>query len=87
MADTYPPTSVNVKLNRPSRHPPTDLYKVKVISLGSLAVGKTCLIKRFCEDRVSPKYLNTLSDEPTVRNEVRKYYWDRLRCKTSKHTR
>lgn len=35
-----------------ARHPPTDLFKVKVISLGSLSVGKTCLIKRFCEDRV-----------------------------------
>lgn len=34
--------------------------RVKVISLGNGAVGKSCLIKRFCEGRFVQKYITTI---------------------------
>ncbi|XP_048457009.1 dnaJ homolog subfamily C member 27 isoform X1 [Rhincodon typus] len=34
--------------------------RVKVISLGSAEVGKSCIIKRYCEKRFVPKYLATI---------------------------
>ena len=34
--------------------------RVKIISFGSEAVGKSCLIKRFCEDKFVSKYISTI---------------------------
>eukprot|EP00927_Polykrikos_kofoidii_P046892 TRINITY_DN41000_c0_g1_i1.p1 TRINITY_DN41000_c0_g1~~TRINITY_DN41000_c0_g1_i1.p1 ORF type:complete len:400 (-),score=58.78 TRINITY_DN41000_c0_g1_i1:167-1366(-) len=34
--------------------------RVKVLSLGSAAVGKSCLIKRFCEGKFIQKYITTI---------------------------
>jgi DnaJ family protein C protein 27 len=34
--------------------------RVKIISLGSESVGKSCLIKRFCEGRFVQKYITTI---------------------------
>uniref|UniRef100_A0A667YQS7 DnaJ (Hsp40) homolog, subfamily C, member 27 n=1 Tax=Myripristis murdjan TaxID=586833 RepID=A0A667YQS7_9TELE len=34
--------------------------RVKVISLGNAEVGKSCIIKRYCEKRFVPKYLATI---------------------------
>ena len=34
--------------------------KVKVISVGNSEVGKSCIIKRYCEKRFVPKYLQTI---------------------------
>ncbi|KAJ3584792.1 hypothetical protein NHX12_015287 [Muraenolepis orangiensis] len=34
--------------------------RVKVISLGDAEVGKSCIIKRYCEKRFVPKYLATI---------------------------
>lgn len=54
-------------MDRQPGHLPRDLSKVtaslhwvKLVGVGSLAVGKTCLIKHFCESRFSPSY------QPTV---------------------
>ncbi|XP_060789524.1 dnaJ homolog subfamily C member 27 isoform X3 [Neoarius graeffei] len=34
--------------------------RIKVISLGNAEVGKSCIIKRYCEKRFVPKYLATI---------------------------
>jgi DnaJ family protein C protein 27 len=34
--------------------------RVKIMSLGSAAVGKSCLIKRYCEGRFVQKYITTI---------------------------
>lgn len=34
--------------------------RVKVISIGNSEVGKSCIIKRYCEKRFVPKYLQTI---------------------------
>ena len=34
--------------------------RLKIISLGESGVGKSCLIKRYCEDRFSEKYKGTI---------------------------
>ena len=38
----------------------TKSLRVKVISIGNAGVGKSCLIKRYCEKRFVPKYLQTI---------------------------
>eukprot|EP00118_Oscarella_pearsei_P005404 m.24867 g.24867 ORF g.24867 m.24867 type:complete len:61 (+) comp28689_c0_seq3:43-225(+) len=34
--------------------------RIKIISLGDAEVGKSCLIKRFCEKRFVSKYMGTI---------------------------
>jgi DnaJ family protein C protein 27 len=34
--------------------------RLKIISLGETAVGKSCLIKRFCEDKFVSKHVATI---------------------------
>lgn len=34
--------------------------RIKIISLGNAEVGKSCIIKRYCEKRFVPKYLPTI---------------------------
>ena len=34
--------------------------RMKIISFGSEGVGKSCLIKRFCEDKYVSKYISTI---------------------------
>ncbi|XP_037075760.1 dnaJ homolog subfamily C member 27-like [Pollicipes pollicipes] len=36
------------------------IARVKVLTLGSSQVGKSCLVKRYCERRFVPKYLPTI---------------------------
>ncbi len=59
------------------------LFKcIKVISLGSKKCGKSCLIKRYCENKFIPEYFATTGVDygvksATVRNErVRVSFWD-----------
>ena len=54
-----------------------DITKVKLISMGDAGVGKSCIIKRFCEGRFSSKYHGTIGVDYGVKsvrfgaNEVR----------------
>lgn len=50
------------KENRPpqSNHKAPRSMRIKVISLGSAGVGKSCLIKRFCEGRFVSRYISTI---------------------------
>lgn len=35
-------------------------YHNQIISVGDTQVGKSCLIKRYCEGRFVPKYITTI---------------------------
>jgi DnaJ family protein C protein 27 len=50
------------KENRPpqSNHKAPRSMRIKVISLGNAGVGKSCLIKRFCEGRFVSRYISTI---------------------------
>ena len=56
--------------------------RIKIISLGGAGVGKSCLIKRFCEDRFVSKYIATIGIDYGVKPvtvdgiEVRVNFWD-----------
>jgi DnaJ family protein C protein 27 len=56
--------------------------RIKVLSLGSAGVGKSCLIKRFCEERFVSKYITTIGVDYGVKpvqidsGEVRVNFWD-----------
>jgi DnaJ family protein C protein 27 len=58
------------------------LLRIKVISLGGAGVGKSCIIKRFCEDRFVNKYIATIGVDFGVKpitidgTEVRVNFWD-----------
>jgi DnaJ family protein C protein 27 len=66
--------------------PKPQSYRMKVISMGSEAVGKSCIIKRFCEERFIPKYLMTIGIDYGVKrvnvdgSEVRVNFWDLSGC-------
>ncbi|KAM6324060.1 dnaJ homolog subfamily C member 27 [Aegotheles albertisi] len=46
--------------NPPKRKEPRKSLRIKVISMGNAEVGKSCIIKRYCEKRFVPKYLATI---------------------------
>ncbi|KAG7502935.1 dnaJ-like subfamily C member 27 [Solea senegalensis] len=49
-----------METNAPKRRDNKKSLRVKVISLGNAEVGKSCIIKRYCEKRFVPKYLATI---------------------------
>ena len=44
----------------PRRLPTEQAKRMKIISFGSEAVGKSCLVKRFCEEKFVSKYISTI---------------------------
>eukprot|EP00750_Incisomonas_marina_P018067 INCI2697.2.p1 GENE.INCI2697.2~~INCI2697.2.p1 ORF type:complete len:188 (+),score=42.67 INCI2697.2:208-771(+) len=56
--------------------------RVKIISLGDSKTGKSCLIKRFCEDKFVNKYLRTIGVDFGVKpvkidgRSVKVNFWD-----------
>lgn len=46
--------------NVPKRKEPLKSLRIKVISMGNAEVGKSCIIKRYCEKRFVSKYLATI---------------------------
>lgn len=50
------------------------LLRLKIISLGNVNVGKSCLIKRYCEKRFVSKYMATIGiDYGVTRLRIRNY--------------
>jgi DnaJ family protein C protein 27 len=50
------------------------LLRLKIISLGNVNVGKSCLIKRYCEKRFISKYMATIGiDYGVTRLRIRNY--------------
>jgi DnaJ homolog subfamily C member 27 len=56
--------------------------RIKLLSIGSGGCGKSCLIKRYCEDRFVQKYIATIGIDYGVKPvqvdgaEVRVNFWD-----------
>mmetsp|Transcript_1734 Transcript_1734/g.6034 ORF Transcript_1734/g.6034 Transcript_1734/m.6034 type:complete len:255 (+) Transcript_1734:262-1026(+) len=56
--------------------------RVKIISMGNAGVGKSCLIKRYCEEKFVPKYISTIGVDYGVKGlkmgewVVRVNMWD-----------
>ena len=65
-----------------SRKSKPKLYRIKVISMGDQACGKSCLIKRYCEEKFISKYIPTIGVDYGVKPvkmgdyEVRVNLWD-----------
>eukprot|EP01063_Lacrimia_lanifica_P036530 TRINITY_DN7274_c0_g1_i1.p2 TRINITY_DN7274_c0_g1~~TRINITY_DN7274_c0_g1_i1.p2 ORF type:complete len:206 (+),score=51.74 TRINITY_DN7274_c0_g1_i1:121-738(+) len=57
-------------------------HRVKIISLGSNGVGKSCLIKRHCEEQFVTKYITTIGIDFGVKmthvqgRPVKVHFWD-----------
>jgi DnaJ family protein C protein 27 len=70
------------RLNRTQVPPLRSSVRIKIISLGDPAVGKSCLIKRYCEQRFVTKYVATIGVDYGVKpikmrgTEVRVNFWD-----------
>ncbi|KXS21989.1 RJL family GTPase [Gonapodya prolifera JEL478] len=66
------------------RAPPTSnpVKRVKVLSVGDPAVGKSCIIKRFCEGRFVQEYISTIGIDYGVKpvivdgQELKVSFWD-----------
>jgi hypothetical protein len=39
---------------------PTPIQRLKILSIGDSQAGKSCLIKRYCENKFIPKYIPTI---------------------------
>lgn len=57
--------------------------RLKIISMGAETVGKSCIIKRYCEERFIPKYIGTIGIDYGVKKvavsghgDVRVNFWD-----------
>ena len=52
--------------------PKPNFIRLKVISMGESEVGKSCLIKRYCEERVGFRNddLTTFSSFPSIRGQL-----------------
>ena len=56
--------------------------RLKIISMGESGVGKSCVIKRFCEEKFVGKYISTIGIDYGVKPvqvhgaEVRVNFWD-----------
>uniref|UniRef100_A0A7S3DBW3 Uncharacterized protein n=1 Tax=Palpitomonas bilix TaxID=652834 RepID=A0A7S3DBW3_9EUKA len=61
---------------------PKKAVRMKVVSMGDAAVGKSCLIKRYCERRFVSKYITTIGVDFGVKpaevkgREVKVNFWD-----------
>jgi DnaJ family protein C protein 27 len=62
--------------------PKPQIARLKVLSMGSSEAGKSCLIKRYCEERFIPKYIQTIGIDYGVKRvavdgrDVRVNFWD-----------
>ncbi len=58
------------------------VHRIKVLSMGSINSGKSCIIKRFCEERFVSKYIATIGVDYGVKPveienmNVKVNFWD-----------
>eukprot|EP00756_Hemistasia_phaeocysticola_P001566 Hpha_TRINITY_DN11105_c1_g1::TRINITY_DN11105_c1_g1_i1::g.27915::m.27915/K19372/DNAJC27; DnaJ homolog subfamily C member 27 len=64
------------------RLPKPHCLRVKIISIGAEKAGKSCLIKRYCEERFVTRYITTIGIDFGVKkvrvgdDEVKVNFWD-----------
>eukprot|EP01083_Nonionella_stella_P131699 400295_1 len=62
--------------------PPSNYVRLKILSLGSGGVGKSCLIKKYCEGKFVDRYVATIGVDYGVKtlwlsgHEVKINFWD-----------
>eukprot|EP00658_Telonema_sp_P-2_P027958 TRINITY_DN2150_c0_g1_i2.p1 TRINITY_DN2150_c0_g1~~TRINITY_DN2150_c0_g1_i2.p1 ORF type:complete len:193 (+),score=33.50 TRINITY_DN2150_c0_g1_i2:206-784(+) len=62
--------------------PVRDLVRIKVISMGEGGVGKSCIIKRYCEEQFVSRYISTIGVDYGVKSvdvegvEAKVNFWD-----------
>jgi len=68
---------------RPLPEPSAPIKRIKILSMGEQAVGKSCLIKRYCEEKFVGKYVTTIGIDYGVKpvqvpghGSVRVNFWD-----------
>lgn len=65
-----------------NNEPMPSVLRIKIISMGESGVGKSCVIKRFCEEKFVSKYISTIGIDYGVKpvvihgDEVRVNFWD-----------
>lgn len=58
------------------------ILRIKIISMGDGGVGKSCMIKRYCEEKFVSKYISTIGIDYGVKpvsvagKDVRVNFWD-----------
>mmetsp|Transcript_43194 Transcript_43194/g.115551 ORF Transcript_43194/g.115551 Transcript_43194/m.115551 type:complete len:94 (-) Transcript_43194:1107-1388(-) len=62
--------------------PKKNVVRVKVISMGEAGCGKSCLIKRYCEEKFIAKYISTIGVDFGVKSvamenqQMKVNFWD-----------
>mmetsp|Transcript_49946 Transcript_49946/g.104232 ORF Transcript_49946/g.104232 Transcript_49946/m.104232 type:complete len:187 (-) Transcript_49946:7-567(-) len=62
--------------------PKRNVIRIKVISMGEAGCGKSCLIKRYCEEKFVAKYISTIGVDFGVKSvmvdnqQVKVNFWD-----------
>lgn len=79
MEDNWNANTKAIK-NRISGSLPDNL-RIKIISVGCLGVGKSCLIKRYCEDRVLKAFYMLKLIMIPVCKQICEHHRGGLRCK------
>eukprot|EP00636_Phaeomonas_parva_P009638 CAMPEP_0118871640 /NCGR_PEP_ID=MMETSP1163-20130328/14129_1 /TAXON_ID=124430 /ORGANISM="Phaeomonas parva, Strain CCMP2877" /LENGTH=211 /DNA_ID=CAMNT_0006806757 /DNA_START=285 /DNA_END=920 /DNA_ORIENTATION=+ len=61
---------------------PPSITRIKILSMGPKAAGKSCLVKRYCEGRFVSKYISTIGVDYGVKpvqsegRDLRVNFWD-----------
>jgi DnaJ family protein C protein 27 len=60
--------------------PASKAKRVKILSIGPAASGKSCLIKRYCESKFTEEYISTIGIDYGVKaiesSDIRFNFWD-----------
>ena len=62
--------------------PKREVVRIKVISMGEAGCGKSCLIKRYCEEKFVQKYISTIGVDFGVKSvvvdnhQIKVNFWD-----------
>lgn len=81
-SDALAPRAINGAAAVLASVPKPSFLRLKIISSGDEGVGKSCVIKRYCEERFIPKYICTIGIDYGVKrvrvdgNECRVNFWD-----------
>merc|ERR1711865_1125085 len=77
------PEGLRPGTNDADRVPAREILRVKVISMGESGVGKSCIIKRYCEEQFVSRYISTIGVDFGVKNvklkegvEAKVNFWD-----------
>ena len=81
--DFFLDIQIRLDMSHTSNTSETNCHRIKVISLGSMKSGKTCIIKRFCECRFVSKYIPTIGIDFGVKPVQIKQSKNRYRCNST----